>query len=283
MCESKGRVTDGRSTPGSVESLPNPEHDWAPHERIRSFDPVDVERRIGTTNELLEVLRGGLANLNIRIGKRVLRIYERDKNSLEKEALLLVRPWQSFRVPALLGRGKGVLLLEYVSHGPLIGTAGHGATVGRALAEIHATAFPTSGFFGSDLSIGEPLRSWTTAVETEVASDFSSTRSDLANLRESVLGYYDWHRAEMEHLSVVAVLQHGDFKPSNLHWTTDDSLLVLDWKFAFAGPPLMDVGQLSRWSLPHPFIEAFDLVNLVELLGRATPGSRQARDLRART
>jgi aminoglycoside phosphotransferase (APT) family kinase protein len=53
------------------------------------------------------------------------------------------------------------------------------------------------------------------------------------------------------------VLLHADFKPSNLHWATDDRLLVLDWEFAYAGTVLSDVGQLLRWEPPSSFTEAF--------------------------
>ena len=81
-------------------------------------------------------------------------------------------------------------------------------------------------------------------------------------------------------------------------------MLVLDWEFAFAGPPLMDLGQLVRWPVPRSFLDAlesgyeskggrlpqdwtgraaaFDLVNLVEMLVRSTPGTKRAKDLRAR-
>ncbi|MDE2291301.1 MAG: phosphotransferase, partial [Elusimicrobia bacterium] len=98
-----------------------------------------------------------------------------------------------------------------------------------------------------------------------------------------------------------AVLLHGDFKPSNLHRSGED-LVVLDWEFAWAGPALMDVGQLLRWSPPAAFVagfaaaylagggvlpagwrrlaELFDLFNLVGLL--EAPGKRRAADVSAR-
>ncbi len=100
------------------------------------------------------------------------------------------------------------------------------------------------------------------------------------------------------------VLLQGDFKVSNLFWTIDRRLLVLDWEFAYPGPALMDVGQLLRWNPPAAFVsafadsyrrhggvlpegwqraaEVFDLINLVGLLGGAEPGSRQSIDVRHR-
>ena len=251
------------------------------------------------------MLPGGLANLNVRIGEnRVLRIYVRDPESIDKEALLLGRGWDSFRVPAILGRGEDFLLLEYVPHGQLLGTDHEGAAVGKALAEIHSIAFHTNGFLGPDLSIAEPMPDWIAAIEAEATSAFGRAHKEFTDLRKPVLAFYERHRTELEDLAVGAVLQHGDFKASNLHWTTSESLLVLDWEFAFAGPPLMDLGQLVRWPVPRPFLDAFesgyrsnggrlpqdwteraaafDLVNLVELLARATPGSTRAKDLQAR-
>ena len=287
------------------QGLSNPERNWEPHQRLQSIDRAAVERRIGTTSESLTVLPGGLANLNVRIGEhRVLRIYVRDPKSIGKEALLLGRGWDSFRVPSILDRGEDFLLLEYVPHGQLLGTDGHGAAVGKALAEIHSVVFDTNGFLGPDLSIVEPLPNWMAAVEAEMAAVFGRAHDAFASLRKPFLAFYERYRTELDDPAVGAVLQHGDFKPSNLHGTTSGSLLVLDWEFAFAGPPLMDLGQLVRWSVPRPFLDAFasgyrsnggrlpqdwteraavfDLVNLVEMLGRATPGSKRAKDLRAR-
>ena len=287
------------------QGLSNPERDWEPDQRLRSIDRAAVERRIGTTSESLAVLPGGVANLNVRIGeKRVLRIYVRDPESIDKEALLLGRRWDSFRVPAILDRGEDFLLLEYVPHGRLLGTDRHGAAVGKALAEIHSMAFRTNGFLDPDLSIAEPMPNWIAAVEAEATSAFGRAHVEFAVLRKPVLSFYERHRTELEDLAVDAVLQHGDFKASNLHWTTSGSLLVLDWEFAFAGPPLMDLGQLVRWPVPKPFLDAFesgyesrggrlpqdwteraaafDLVNLIEMLARTTPGSTRAKDLQAR-
>ena len=135
------------------------------------------------------------------------------------------------------------------------------------------------------------MPNWIAAVEAEATSAFGRAPDEFAALREPVLAFYERHRTELEDLAVGAVLQHGDFKASNLHWTTSGALLVLDWEFAFAGPPLMDLGQLVRWPVPRPFLDAFesgykskggrlpqdwteraaafDLVNLVDLLARA--------------
>jgi hypothetical protein len=74
----------------AMELLPNPEREWERPQRTISIDRAEVERRIGSTTEPLEVLSGGLANLNVRIGRdRVLRIHRGEPGRVAKEAALL--------------------------------------------------------------------------------------------------------------------------------------------------------------------------------------------------
>lgn len=54
------------------------------------------------------------------------------------------------------------------------------------------------------------------------------------------------------------VLLHGDFKPFKLRWGNDDRLLVLDWEFSYAGPGLMEIGELCRWGIVQPFRRSFE-------------------------
>jgi hypothetical protein len=140
------------------ELLPNPERYWDPEQPMPPLDRAEVERRIGSTSDALELLAGGLGNLNIRVGcNRVLRIYRGDKTCAAKEAALLSRGWQSFRVPSLSASGDDFLVLEFVAHEPLRASAEHGTSVGRALAEIHAIAFPSAGPLAADLSVQHPF------------------------------------------------------------------------------------------------------------------------------
>lgn len=284
--------------------LPNPERAW---ERPAVVDTTAltevVQRRLGPTSEPLEVLSGGLANLNVGVGDgRVLRVYRRDPAARAKEALLLRRRWRSFRVPAVLRAGDDFLLLERVAHGPLLGTAEHGAAVGRALAELHQVELEVAGLLGDDLGVVRPFPDAVSAlcahVDEQLAGPAGAVLGDLAAPLRAFLA----ERAdELRASSRRAVLLHGDFKASNLHWTPDGRLLVLDWEFAWAGPALMDVGQLVRWSpssafcdafaasyrahggdLPDDWVRqaaAFDLANLVGLLASADVGSRRALDV----
>jgi fructosamine-3-kinase len=206
------------------------------------------------------------------------------------------------------------LVLDYIAHGPLLATAEHGATVGGALAEIHRSRFGASGLLTVRDGAGP---------EAETVLDVSSPFGDIADtFREhacSELGRAAWLddrlRSAVDDLLVAyaemlrseaapPVLLHGDFKASNLHWTSDNRLLVLDWEFAYAGPALMDIGQLLRWTPPSPFVDAFaesysahggslspdwrrlaeifDLVNLAGLAANADEHSSRMRDIRRR-
>ncbi|MGK3961804.1 phosphotransferase family protein [Sorangium sp. So ce118] len=112
--------------------------------------------------------------------------------------------------------------------------------------------------------------------------------------------FLDASAGALRGLASAPVLLHGDFKASNLHWLASGELLVLDWEFAYAGPSLMDVGQILRWSPGPEFVAAFadayreraplparferwaaafDLFNLVGLLDGVEPGARRALDV----
>lgn len=287
--------------------LPNPERAWERPPQVDADDPADVvRRRLGPTSASVELLPGGFANLNVRVGAdRVLRVYLRDPAVRPKEALLLRRGWRSLRVPAVLDEGDDFLLLERVAHGPLLATAEHGAAVGRALAELHQVRFDVAGHLGRDLTVVEPFPCAVSALRAHVDDLLEGPAGALMHDFAAPLRAFLAERADRLRASAgPPVLLHGDFKASNLHWTTDERLLVLDWEFAWAGPALMDVGQLARWAPPDAFCEAFaasyrgaggalphewrrdaaafDLANLVGLLASAPAGSRRALDVRGR-
>ncbi len=278
--------------------LPNPERHWARPQPTRQADLALVERCLGRIDGPAHLLSGGLANLNIRVGERVLRVYRRDVTSLGKECALLRRQWRSFRIPAVLQRGPDFLVLEHVPHQPLPDNEDTGAAVGRALAEIHAQRFVTTGFLDAQLAVAQPLPDFNAALQAHVRA---LAEGPAAPLQDA--GRIEACLARLGPLP-PPVLLHGDFKASNLHLAEDGALLVLDWEFAYAGPALMDLGQLLRWAPSPPFCQAMeasylhhggqldagwrhaaevlDLANLVGLLAQAHSDSRRVRDLRAR-
>ena len=238
--------------------LLNPERGWYRRARAKTIDRTEVERRIGPTPEPIEALAGGLANINVRVGRdRVLRVG--DPSSLAKEASLLRRPWRALRTPTVLATGDDFLLLEFLELRPLPATAGE--AVGRALAEIHALTYPKIGDLGADLSLGKPFpddgdgafaaRGYGHAMLSE------AERYLDPELAARIAGFLDRDPIAARDALDVPVLCHCDFKVSNLHVTPADELVVLDWEFAWAGPRLMDIGQLLRWHPPESFVRAF--------------------------
>lgn len=248
--------------------LRNPERDWMRASQ-RSINVDEVERRIGSTTEPLELLSGGLNNINIRIGRsRVLRIYRglesgtifRDAAVVGKEATLASRNWRWLRTPKVLARGPDFLVFEYVEHVPL--SEMHGAAVGRALAEIHATTFAATGLLGANLELKRPA-DWGPADEHEfTARDYG--HSQLAEVGPVLDGelvvrisaFLDSDPLATRNAADVPVLTHSDFKASNVHWTSGVPL-VLDWEYAWAGSRYVDIGQLLRWHPPEAFVREF--------------------------
>lgn len=243
-----------------VSLLPNPERAWHQAAATRTIDREDVERRIGPTGEPIEALRGGLANVNVRVGRdRVLRI-RRDRSALAKEATLLSRPWQALRTPAVLATGEDFLLLEYLEVRPLPVSAGEAA--GRALAEIHALAYAKTGELDAELSLVAPSPYEGFAARGYGHANLSEAAPYLdPALAGRIAAFLDGNAYAARDALDVPVLCHSDFKVSNVHVTPDGELVVLDWELAWAGPRLLDIGQLLRWKPPEsfvtPFVEAY--------------------------
>lgn len=280
--------------------LHNPEVRWQRELDPQPIDRQEIIRRVDIGEDETELLSGGLANQNIRIGKdRVLRIYRRDEGCLALERRLLSRAWDEFRVPRLLHAGSDFLVLEFVPHTTLNGTFMHGLSVGRALAEIHQTPYDHCGILDGDGSISE---SWSDFLATMV--EYLESTDGPAALLHRIIRCINARAEQLRAHTLNPVLLHGDFKVSNLLWTHDERLLVLDWEFAYAGPAYMDLGQLIRWGVPKAFADGFeegysttrpaltddwqaiahcfDLVNLTGLMARAQQGSRRALECEAR-
>ncbi len=238
--------------------LENPERAWHPT-ATRAVAREEVERRIGPTVEPLEPLGGGLRNVNVRVGRnRVLRI-SADASTTAKEAALHSRPWRSFRTPPLLEAGDDFLVTRFIDLRPLDATPDHGAAVGRALAEIHAAfTYPVTGDLAADLSLARPFPEGGFSVASYGHGNAQEAAPFLdARLVPRVMRFFDDVAEVAEAAMDAPVLSHCDFKVSNLHVTPAGELVVLDWEFAWAGPRLLDVGELLRWHPPAPFVRAF--------------------------
>jgi Ser/Thr protein kinase RdoA (MazF antagonist) len=249
----------------------------------------------------MSVLGGGLRSLNVRVGDVVVRL-PHDVSQLAKEAAAMRSAAGAARVPRVLAESAGALVLEHVPHQELPANADAGERVGAAAAAIHRHRFAASGMLDARLAVLSPfttaydgLRAWVDGVIDRTVAPA------LGELAAPVQRLWD---AQADRLrSEPPVLAHADFKPANVKWLAERSeVLVLDWEFAWAGPALMDLGQMVRWDPPEEFVaglergyraaggplptdwrrvaEVLDLFNLVAML--EGDDERRRSDLRGR-
>jgi Ser/Thr protein kinase RdoA (MazF antagonist) len=270
-------------------------------------DDAFLDAHLGAWPELRRrrwrALGGGLRHATLRSDDVVARIALVPDPPLAREAALLERLGGAIRVPRVLDRRDGVLLLEHVEHEDLPATSEAVEAAGRALSRIHECRLESAGMLGADLAVVDPfpdpfvaLREW---AERGFAGDAGLRLGPLADRLRAA---WDSSRDAIERASATPVLLHGDYKPANVKWLARErDVLVLDWEFAWSGPALMDVGQFLRWEesadLGAAFLRAalggdasddrdaartsrlLDLFNLVGLLDHRDPAPIRDRDV----
>lgn len=278
------------------------------------------------------VLPGGLVNANVRVSLEdpgedvVLRVYLRDGSAAAKEEALLARLAGTLPVPRVLGGGldagtaeeaplrylvttwvPGVALTDVLQQGDAAAHARAGRQVGRALATLHATRYARTGFLDDALRVVEPFDGVRATVEAFVSA---AVTGGLAGRRlgrtasARLLRYLEAHGPRLDALDGRYALLHADCKPTNVRVTTEGRLTgLLDWEFAWAGPPLFDLGQMFRWPVPDAYRDALlaayreagghlpqrwrllarllDLLNLVGFLDEEGERPVRTRDVRA--
>ena len=205
------------------------------------------------------VLAGGLRTVNLRSGELVARIAMGQEAQVQREAAVLRAVADRVCVPEVLAASDATLLVRFVPHGPLPASEQAGRAVGATAAAIHAIRFADAGLLDADLRVREP---WSSAVgglrEYVDAMLEGRAGSRLGARARTIRTLWDRHDAQMQDAARPPVLVHADFKPTNVKWTADARVLVLDWEFAWAGAALFDVGQLLRWDPPADFVEGFE-------------------------
>jgi aminoglycoside phosphotransferase (APT) family kinase protein len=225
------------------------------------------------------VMTGGLINAMYRVEVEgfedplVLRFYARDRAACQKEVDLHRLVAGSVPVPEILyaatSEQDGVaphVLMRWVKgltfrqlkarHRPAeIAEAAH--SIGETLARIAAFEFPSPGRMGAGLAIGAPLLEPNHGAAEFVESCLRSPETQRrleGPLRDRVRGFiWRWAPA-MDPLGAERRLVHSDFGSPNLlvdrrvggdgRWRVSG---VIDWEFAFSGPPLVDVGHMMRY------------------------------------
>jgi aminoglycoside phosphotransferase (APT) family kinase protein len=238
-----------------------------------------------------EAFASGLANTNIRFRLHtlpqsfVLRLHTRDSKAAARERDLMAyleRERSLIPVPQLVysdpgpARGEhpysiwnfveGRLLDELFKTLPAAELPEIAAVCGRVLASFCAHPFEHCGEFGARLRIteeyGPPSHFVPEVVQRALYEGLAGKRLG-AELRDRLWAVVERTSPELRELDGHYSLTHGDYKRSNLllrrSATTWEVAAVLDWEFAFAGPPLIDVGLFLRAgaALPEGFREAF--------------------------
>ena len=257
---------------------------WSRHSEHLILDAATLERLLRPAVGDCAVtafapLSGGLANTNYRVmlaGHEepvVVRLYTREAAACGIEVELLRLVADTVPVPRLLYAARdaeppylvsswidGIKLEELLSAGDADGAHGSGFAAGTTLAAIHGFSFDQAGFFGPDLTIAEPLGPIRSAVEGYVSERLSEDRVSTrlgAAMAERLTHVVRERVPLLNALPDRAALVHGDYKPQNLLLRRDtngrwEMAAVLDWEFAFAGPPLFDIGQLLRYRATLP-------------------------------
>lgn len=230
----------------------------------------------GHTLLAAEPLSGGLANTNYKVTLSgldeplVLRVYTRDPDACERERALYTLVHERVLVPDCLytgmtSGGQPYMVSRWIA-GEKLDTllpslagealAGVSHAVGATLARIGAFTFPEWGFFGPDLTIAEPVRDLrrvtTEYIHEALFSKEATSRLD-PELQRRVWALVTEHESLLDAIPEQARLVHSDYKAQNLlvrrgqdgdEW----EVAVLDWEFAFAATPLIDLGILLRYS-----------------------------------
>lgn len=269
------------------------------HQRIE-LDAPQVQALLGSIDPALRLRRStwisrGLSSTNYRIecerGPDLqLRLCAGGAEVCEKEAAVLTHCAGEFPLPRFLGAGPGAeppfLLAEWVQGNPLdevlaspqlVDADGLGAAVGEVLHRIHGRGFQSEGDLGRDLRVipwGE-LFPWFDSAKPahpQFMRHFLYQDACVERLGSALVEQL-WARLQQGSESMrgdplPTVLVHSDFNPKNLlverqheNWRVS---AVLDWEFALAGDPLMDVGNMLRHrdempkAFVHGFIEAYE-------------------------
>jgi len=267
------------------------ERDWekryaTPHISIERI--VELLREAGCERPVraCDDLGGGCVNLNmhLRLGAPeedvVLRFYLRDAAAAAKEAALLTHLADVVPVPRVLRAGTCALeiegetrptpwlLLSWIPGRCLDARwddrtpAAHaraGEELGGALGRLHAAQQTHLGFLDAALEVPTPMGGlrdvWRGYLRDMIASERARVRLGASRRRRLEAFVRDQEQALMP-LEGHYSLLHADCKPTNVFVDEAGAVTgLIDWEFAWSGPPLFDLGQMLRWPVPAAFEE----------------------------
>jgi aminoglycoside phosphotransferase (APT) family kinase protein len=223
----------------------------------------------------IQPLTDGLRNANFEIelstGRAVVaRLYEHDATICQKEVDLLRMLCPSVPVPTVLHAEPGgtselppFLVMEWVEgvtlqalkrRGDHEAMAQAAFSVGETLATIGHLCFAHAGWLGPGPRVQAPLLEGPDPTPRFIDLCLAAAnlqRRMAAELRERTSAFvWSWKSALAE-LDAQALLVHGDFGKRNVlvreergRWRV---AAILDWEFAVASSPLIDLGHFIRY------------------------------------
>ena len=279
---SGGPVADeqrrGRQCPDSVMDIMR--EDWERQTDVIALDRAQVAALLapvfpGAIVNEIETTQGGRANTNLKVMLSqsampvLLRLFVRDGSAGAKEVAILKRLAGRVPVPGVLHfaednpiTGHPYALLEWVAGlrmDQALADLGQQTRcdmvreAGRCLAGIAAVTFEEAGFLAPDLSIASAFATgsagFQTFLEEMLAEPCVAARLD-PTLGSALLAFAKSEAAILDDLAGAARLTHCDYDPSNILLREEEAswkvAAVLDWEFAVAATPLIDLGHLLR-------------------------------------
>lgn len=228
--------------------------------RAHIHHPISHTRRItsGLVNTLYRVDLSSHRPLCLKFGQRGPR-----PAALEAEIARTLGP--HFPIPPVLAffPDVPVLITEWAPGQRLDTLAPHLPDphtliprLARTLVALHSHPCPSTGLLDANLDVAQPFRldangllsyARTTLLEGPGEARIGSP------LTSRLLDHLERRAPQLDPHSHDACLCHGDMGPENILCTEDGTLTLIDWEFACAATPFLDLGHLLRTPLTPDF------------------------------
>jgi aminoglycoside phosphotransferase (APT) family kinase protein len=237
----------------------------------------------GSEIQSISLLAGGFINSNYRLVLRdntslVLRIAARG-GDLRKELRILKHVYHTVPVPAVVAEDFSgphpFALIEFIEGTLLSGSLGSletadltyiAAEAGATLQAIHSFDLGKAGFFDENFVFNPVFENFGAGLSAYICSNLNAgrVRERLGEtLAERALELVHAKRDVYWSIPNSTRLIHCDYNLKNILIRQVGSVWkvagVLDWEFAMAGSPLVDIGNILRFEaeLPPGFGESF--------------------------
>jgi aminoglycoside phosphotransferase (APT) family kinase protein len=260
---------------------PGPRRVVATHVLDRVVQTALPGRRVIEVHPLTDGFRNANFRLHLDLPPEcvVLRIYEHDGTLCRKETDILklvgclvptaeviyAEPDGMNDVPpfVLLRYIEGITFRELKRRGDAESISQTAYAIGQTLASIGRVAFPKGGWLGPGPSVKSSLQDGKDSAPrfVDLCLNSLNVRQRMKEELRSATSALVWsYAAQLASLGDENHLAHGDFGSRNLlvrhvagKWVVAG---VLDWEFAIAGSPLVDVGHFLRYEcVSRPKVE----------------------------